>query len=178
MKVVVFGGTGPTGALVVQQALLAGCSVRLLARTPEKVTLRDPNLTVVAGDALSPEHVTRAVAGMDAVVCTLGVPYTWKEVCIYSEAARLMVDAMATSGVRRLIAVTSGGTHPGHDPNTAWFFEILLKPSIGRTPNAADGGHRDGSRHRLHHRAAFAQHRPPRVGWCARRTGPNNAPER
>ena len=133
MKVVVFGGTGPTGQLVVTQALAAGMEVRVLARTPEKVTERPPGLKVMEGDALRAEDVLRAVEGQDAVVTTLGVPYTFKPVTIYSDGIRNILDAMERQGVPRLVAVTSGGTHPGRDPNNPLFFEYFLKPIVGRT---------------------------------------------
>lgn len=133
MKIVVFGGSGPTGKLIVEKALEADMSVRVLARTPSKLTLTHPKLEVVQGDALNASNVAAAVAGMDAVVTTLGVPYTFKAVTLYSEATALMLDAMKSASVRRFVGVTSGGTHPGHDPNTPWFFEYLLKPLIGRT---------------------------------------------
>lgn len=133
MKVVVFGGTGPTGQLVVQQALEAGLQVRVLARTPEKVQERPPGLEVLQGDALSADDVARAIEGQDAVVTSLGVPYTFKPVMVYSEGTRNILAGMRQHGVRRLIGVTSGGTHPGWDANNPLFFELLLKPIVGRT---------------------------------------------
>lgn len=133
MKIVVFGGTGPTGRHVVEQALEQGMAVRVVARTPAKLTIRHPALEVVPGDALVAEDVARAVAGMDAVVTTLGVPYTFSPVTLYSVATGHILAGMQAAGVRRLVGVTSGGTHPGRDPNTPWFFELLLKPIIGRT---------------------------------------------
>lgn len=133
MKVVVFGGTGPTGKLVVERALAARMQVRVLARSPEKVAERPNGLEVMQGDALQPEDVVRAVEGQEAVVTSLGVPYTFKPVRIYSSGARNILEAMERHGVRRLVAVTSGGTHPGRDPNNPLFFEYFLKPFIGRT---------------------------------------------
>ena len=133
MRVVVFGGTGPTGRLVVQQALAEGLRVRVLARSPEKLAERPEGLEVVQGDALRADDVSAAVEGQDAVVCTLGVPYTFRPVRLYSEATTHLLAAMGQHGVRRLVAVTSGGTYPGRDPINPWFFEWVLKPTIGRT---------------------------------------------
>ncbi|MCB9780932.1 MAG: SDR family oxidoreductase [Alphaproteobacteria bacterium] len=133
MHVVIFGGTGPTGRLAVEQALAAGHHVRVLARTPSKLAMEHERLEVVAGDALSAEDIARAIAGQDAVVTTLGVPYTFSEVTLYSTATEHILAGMRAAGVRRLVGVTSGGTLPGRDPNTPWFFQYLLKPIIGRT---------------------------------------------
>ena len=40
MKLVVFGGTGPSGMEVVRQALKKGHFVTVVARTPEKMELK------------------------------------------------------------------------------------------------------------------------------------------
>ena len=133
MKVVVFGGTGPTGRLIIQEAIDAGMHVRVVARTPEKVTERPDGLEVMQGDALDASDVARAIEGQDAVVSALGVPYTFKPITIYSVAAGHILAAMMEHGVRRFVAVSSGGTHPGRDPNTPFFFEWILKPIFGRT---------------------------------------------
>ena len=39
MKLVVFGGTGPSGIVFVQQALKLGHSVTVIARTPDNMEL-------------------------------------------------------------------------------------------------------------------------------------------
>ena len=72
MKLVVLGATGGTGRLVVEQALAAGHTVTALVRSPEGLTLRDPNLHVLAGRATDPSAVVRALDGADALISTLG----------------------------------------------------------------------------------------------------------
>ena len=128
MNVVVFGSTGPTGSLVVERALHAGHHVRAFLRTPSKLTLQHERLEVVQGDIYDADSVSHAVEGMEAVVCTVGVPYTLKKVTIYSTASRNIMAAMRAHGVARLIAITAGGTHPGRDPKNPFFFERILKP--------------------------------------------------
>jgi uncharacterized protein YbjT (DUF2867 family) len=49
MKVAVFGGTGPTGQLVLREALAAGHEVVAFARSPAKIGFADARLRVVAG---------------------------------------------------------------------------------------------------------------------------------
>ena len=51
MNLVFLGATGGTGRLVVDQALASGHTVTALVRSPEKLTLRNPNLRVIAGQA-------------------------------------------------------------------------------------------------------------------------------
>ena len=82
MKVLILGATGATGRLVVDQALLAGHSVRALVRSPEKLMGSNPALEVVTGQATDPDDVARAMSGVDVVISTLG-----------SNGGTLMADA-------------------------------------------------------------------------------------
>lgn len=49
MKIAIFGGTGPTGQLVVREALAAGHDVVAFARNPGKLEVADARLRVVEG---------------------------------------------------------------------------------------------------------------------------------
>ena len=66
MKLAIFGGTGRTGQHLVQQALEQKHQVVLLARTPAKITLQHPNLTVIKGDVKDPASVEQAITGADS----------------------------------------------------------------------------------------------------------------
>lgn len=127
-SVTVFGGTGPTGQLIVADALERGHRVTVLARSPDKLAMRHERLTIVKGDVFDASAVAGAVQGQDAVVSSLGVPYTFKPVTIYSSGATNIIAAMRAAGARRLVAITSGGTYPGRDPVNPFFFERVLKP--------------------------------------------------
>jgi putative NADH-flavin reductase len=72
MNLTVLGATGPTGTQLVEQALAAGHHVTALARSPEKLTITNPNLHVVQGDATDRAAVSQAMKGADAVISTLG----------------------------------------------------------------------------------------------------------
>jgi NAD(P)-dependent dehydrogenase (short-subunit alcohol dehydrogenase family) len=63
MKLAVFGATGTVGSALVGKALAAGHELRVLARTPAKLTGTDSRLTVIAGNAKDPAAVRRTVAG-------------------------------------------------------------------------------------------------------------------
>jgi putative NADH-flavin reductase len=128
MKVAVFGATGPTGQLIVENALAAGHHVTAVARTPGKLVQRHERLEIVRGDVHDPDSIAQAVVGQDAVVSSLGVPYTLGPVTVYSVGATNIIAAMHVAGVRRVIAITSGGTYPGRDPKNPFFFERILKP--------------------------------------------------
>ena len=108
-RLLVLGANGPTGRLLVQQALDRGFAVNALTRRPESFPIRHDRLKIVAGDATDPATVDPALRGCDAVISTIGTAYTWKPVQVYSASGRLVVEAMRRAGLRRVIVVTSMG---------------------------------------------------------------------
>ena len=85
MKIVVFGANGATGKILTKQALAAGHTVTAVTRHPETFPLHDVRLDVMGGDVFDLALVERAVAGQDAVLSTLGVPFSREPITIYSE---------------------------------------------------------------------------------------------
>jgi nucleoside-diphosphate-sugar epimerase len=79
--VAVVGATGPTGYHLTRELARRGRAVRAVSRRLEALeTLftprseRDGAIEVVAGDALEPESIRRAVEGCDLVVDCIGLP--------------------------------------------------------------------------------------------------------
>jgi uncharacterized protein YbjT (DUF2867 family) len=67
MNVLVTGATGYIGGRLVPRLLAAGHRVRCLARDPLRLAGRPwPDVEVVAGDAMDPASLDRALAGVDA----------------------------------------------------------------------------------------------------------------
>lgn len=114
MKLAVFGASGKTGQRVVQQALQAGYQVVALARTPAKLAIQHPNLTVVQGDILNPQQVSEVVRGADAVISTLG-PGSNKPEFTISRGTDVILAAMQANNVRRLIISTGAGVRDPQD---------------------------------------------------------------
>ncbi len=102
MNLVVLGATGGTGRLVVEQALAAGHTVTALVRSPEKLTLSDPNFRVIAGQATDPSAVSRAFGGADAVISALGGSGS-----VISESTRAIIEAAHKAGVSRVVVLSS-----------------------------------------------------------------------
>jgi putative NADH-flavin reductase len=67
MKLSVLGAAGATGIPLVEQALAAGHRVTALVRSGQKLTITNPNLHVVEGDATDRAAVSEAMNGGDAV---------------------------------------------------------------------------------------------------------------
>ncbi|WP_406176545.1 NAD(P)-dependent oxidoreductase [Streptomyces sp. NBC_00996] len=132
MNIVVFGANGPTGRLVVEQASAAGHAVAAVTRQPENFPVRGPRVRVVEADVYDPDAVERAVAGQDAVISALGVPYTRDRVSVYSTGITHVTQAMTKHGVRRLAAVTSTVLFGTPAPGERLLFRKVLEPAVVR----------------------------------------------
>ena len=67
-SLLVFGGTGQTGQHFTRLALDAGHRLRVLARTPAKVTIQHDDLEVVQGALDDDLDLDALLDGVDAVV--------------------------------------------------------------------------------------------------------------
>jgi putative NADH-flavin reductase len=118
--VLIIGASRGIGLETVKLALKAGHSVRALARLATSIRLHDPRLEQLDGDALDQHTIERALAGVDAVIQTLGVSPTPEQIFngtrLFSAATRILVDTMEASPVKRLICVTGlgAGDSRGH----------------------------------------------------------------
>ncbi|RZB16702.1 SDR family oxidoreductase [Streptomyces sp. F001] len=130
MKLVIFGANGPTGRLATEQALAEGHSVTAVTRRPDAFPLSGAALRVVGADIMDAEAVDRAVAGHDAVISTVGVPYTKEPVTVYSEGTANVVKAMQSHGIRRLVCVSSIGVNYEDAPGEAFIFRKLIVPVL------------------------------------------------
>ena len=122
-RVLIIGATGPTGLRLVEESLIRGHAVTVLARRPEALgTLRE-RVTVVQGDVLEPAVVARAVTGTEAVLCALG-PDRDSPSTLCSQGTSLLLSAMETQGVRRLVCIT--GAMIGHpEKRLGWLYKLL-----------------------------------------------------
>ena len=111
MRVLIIGASKGIGLETTKAALAAGYEVRALARTATAMTLSDPRLEKVQGDATRQHDVEAALGSVDAVILTLGVGLgeLIKPVHLFSDATRVLVAAMTAKTVKRLICVTGFG---------------------------------------------------------------------
>ena len=111
MKVLIIGASKGIGLATTKAALAAGYDVRAFARSAAAMTLSDPRLEKAQGDATRKQDVEAALAGVDAVILTLGVGLgeLIKPVHLFSDATRVIVTAMTARSVKRLICVTGFG---------------------------------------------------------------------
>ena len=129
----VIGASRGIGRETVKRALDAGHRVRAFARGAASIPLDVPALEKIAGDALDPAAVAAAVVGADAVIQSLGAPKhpqaIFSGTTLFSQATRILVDAMRATGVRRLVAVTGfgAGDSRGHG---SFLYDAILFPLI------------------------------------------------
>jgi nucleoside-diphosphate-sugar epimerase len=111
VRVLISGASKGIGLETTRQALAAGHDVRALSRSAAAIELSDPRLEKVRGDALKGQDVRTALIGVVVVIQTLGVGLgeLFQPVLLFSDATRVLIDAMTTQGVKRLICVTSFG---------------------------------------------------------------------
>ena len=143
MRIVIFGANGQTGRLLTEQALAAGHDVAAVTRRPAEFPVTHDRLTVVEADVRDASAVDRTIEGADVVLSALGVPFTRKQITVYSEGAGNIVGAMSRHGVKRLIVVSSSATEPHHHANGGFLLNRVLQPlvtaTIGKTTYADMG---------------------------------------
>lgn len=140
MRIAIFGANGPTGRLLTDQAVQAGHEVVAVTRRPADFPLDHKLLSVVGADVHDAEAVDRSVAGVDAVLSTLGVPFARKPISVYSDGIRNITAAMSRHGVKRVVAVSSSATVPHHHADGGFVMNRILQPivvaTIGKTTYA------------------------------------------
>jgi putative NADH-flavin reductase len=125
VNVVVLGAAGRTGRLIVAEALRNGHRVTAAVRNPASVP-ESPGLRVHRADVRDADSLCAAIKGHEAVVSAIGASGR-RSNNLYSEGARATVSAMRTSGVHRLLAITSVGVR-ADDPHHAWWYRGLIRP--------------------------------------------------
>lgn len=103
MRILVIGGSGPTGQQVL--ARLGDHDVTVLARSTRDI----PGVTVVRGDARSAADLERAVRGQDAVISALGSKKVGAD-DLQTSFLTGITAGMTANGVARLITLSPWGT--------------------------------------------------------------------
>jgi putative NADH-flavin reductase len=116
LKIVIFGATGKTGRLLVDQALASGYEVTAFVRDPARLGEQREFLTPFRGDVFDPGRVERALVGQHAALCVIDPEKNNRDVM--STAAYNITTAMRKRGVYRLIWLSSAGVpDPNDRPN-------------------------------------------------------------
>jgi uncharacterized protein len=108
VKIAVIGASGRIGRAAVREALARGHQVTAIARdTARLVDLG--SATVLSADVLDRDAIAHAVATQDAVLAAVTDRRPGR-INTIPEAARVLLDALPTVGVRRLLFAGGGST--------------------------------------------------------------------
>lgn len=131
MKLLIFGASGATGRLAVEQALLQGHTVTAFVRNPLKMNIANSALKIIKGDVMNLDSVKAAVYDQDAVLCCLGAPAN-KAGTTRSAGTKNIIEAMETARVQRFICQTSLGFDDSATilKQTSFFFKHIIVPFL------------------------------------------------
>jgi putative NADH-flavin reductase len=105
MRIAIIGASGYIGSFIRDEALARGHEVTAIVRHPEKITVRNPRLTVVKADILK-DRVDELVKGHDAVISAYSPSRSGPD--IYNEhikGAKAIISGVKKSGIKRLLVV-------------------------------------------------------------------------
>jgi putative NADH-flavin reductase len=105
-KIIVFGATGATGKLVVEQALKAEHQVTVIVRNPSAFLLRHRKLNIIQGDVLQLNTFEKKMHGQDVVVYCLGTRKRGPT-NVYSKGISNIMEAMQEKNINRLICLSA-----------------------------------------------------------------------
>ena len=135
MRVVVFGGTGRTGKLIVEEALAAGHDVVCYGRSASEATV-PTGAEAFAGDALDGAAIHQALEGADAVVTALSIPRKSNSpfakvtgpADLHSRSTMLIMAAMLAHNVPRIIKLSAQSVGDSA-PRAGCLFKLLVAVS-------------------------------------------------
>ncbi|QSB15943.1 NAD(P)H-binding protein [Natronosporangium hydrolyticum] len=130
MRIAVVGANGRTGRLTVEQALTRGHQVAALARQEFRATRSQPGLTTSVVDVLDRDAVAAGLAGVDAVISTLGIGTSKAASVTYSQGVANLLHGMQRHGIKRIIVVSAMPVGPWSEH--ARFDRYVVLPLLER----------------------------------------------
>jgi len=109
-EILVLGAAGGIGRQVVEIALSNGWRVVAVLRSPTKLPMTHPALTVVKGDILDTATYEPYLSRVSVVVSAIGVSGGLggdKPTTLYSDGARRVLEAMDRCGARRVYFISA-----------------------------------------------------------------------
>jgi putative NADH-flavin reductase len=121
MRIVILGATGPTGILLIEEALATKRhTIVVYARSPNKLPAhlhKHPDLTIAQGTLEDTESLDAALTGAHAVLSALGPAFGNPSGTPIARGYGVVLASMRRKGVKRLIAL---GTTSIKDEKDRW----------------------------------------------------------
>ena len=121
MQITIFGASGKTGRLVVQQALSRGYQVVAYVRDATKLSFTDANLKVVQGQLDDLDMVKQAVTGSQAVLSALGPTGKKESDQQISLGMANILNALDTLDIKRFIVLSTTSAQDPRDIDSMQF---------------------------------------------------------
>lgn len=134
MRVVILGGTGPSGILLIEEALAAKHTIIIYARSPQKLPAhlsKHPEITVVKGELQDVAALTTAMAGARAVLSALGPTLGNPSGTPIAHGYAAVMEAMRRAGVKRLIALGTTSIKDAKDKFSLVYSGMVAFVSFG-----------------------------------------------
>ena len=110
MKVAIIGASGNIGSAIRDEALSRGHQVTAIVRHPEKITIKNPALTVMQGDVLK-DNVDRIVRGHDAVISAYNPGWSNPNIAPETtQAYTAIIAGVKMAGIKRFLMVGGAGS--------------------------------------------------------------------
>lgn len=109
MIVTIFGASGKTGELLVEQALEMGHQVRAFVRRENALSIQQPNLELIMGSLNNEASLRSAISGADACISCLGGSSVTKHAPEIINGIQLIVRIMQEEKVGRIVYLSSVG---------------------------------------------------------------------
>lgn len=108
MKIALFGGTGPTGRHIIEEALRQGYTLSVYTRDASKLSAFGSRIEVIVGDLTNRNAIRACIAGADAVISALGPngQKTHNKLPVMRGVSTI-VSVMEELHVRRLIQIST-----------------------------------------------------------------------
>jgi len=129
MRIVILGGTGPSGNLLIEEALAAKYVIVIYARSPQKLPAhlnKRPDTTIIKGDLEDTKALDTALAGVDAVLSALGPSFGNPSGTPIARGYSAVLEAMRRQGVKRLIALGTASIKDEQNDKPSVVYSLMV----------------------------------------------------
>jgi len=144
-KLTILGATGFVGQTLVKKALEEGYFVKVLVRDKSKLGISDSNIEIIEGDYFDKDKISKALAGSDAVLSTVGPPMkgkiTSKDVIDYLTSFEHLISQMLENNQKRFVNISGAGIKLKMEklPIERKLMRIILKIAAPKVVSIKDG---------------------------------------
>jgi len=134
MQILILGGTGPSGILLIREALAASHSVVVYARSPQKLPddlSSHQSVTIIKGELTEEEKLSSAIIGVDAILSALGpMGPSHPSDTPLARAYATVIREMKKHGVKRLIALGTASIKDENDKFSIIYTALITAVSL------------------------------------------------